>query len=309
MAHASTTPLSQFCRLCLLGGLLAVNARAQSTEPAGWADYLHLTASAETAWVENISRTSYEPTRKDTVTEELNVAGSLPRQLAPSLLLVGSGEVDSLLVHDFDLTDNLTATGRLSLQKKFGLGPQAWVLQASAGAGYKAARFGDDRGWTTEAGVELSKRVLTNLRFSGNLNWVEHDAASASFDTDQYTYAFAARWDINEHWTLAGDASWLKGDIVANAAPFVWATMLAGGFGPVIHDYYTSRPWSVTNLYGAGWVSYNVEADVNLWSLTLTYAASDRASVDLRYGTAYAVNRAGVAYPSDSWSARLNYRF
>ncbi len=309
MARASTAPLSPFCRLAALAGLLAVTARAQSTGPVDWIDYVHLTASADAAWVENVSRTSYEPTRKDAATYTFDLAGSIPRQLAPSVLLVGSGEVSSLVVDNYSDAGNFTATGRLALQKKFGLGAQAWVLQASLSGGYKEARLDDDKGWTTEAGLQLSKRVLPNLRLTAGVNWLEHDAASAVFDVDQYTWAFDAHWDISEHWSLAGNASWLKGDIVANAAPTVWWTMLAGGFGPVIHDYYTSRPWSVTNLYGPGWVSYNVEADVNLWSLTLTYAWTDHASVDVHYGTAYVVNYVGVAYPSDTWGARLNYRF
>src|SRR6478736_462983 len=308
MARASTAPLILPCRPFLLAGLLAGTAHAQSTGTASWVDYVHLTAGAEAAWVENISRTSYEPTRKDAATYTFDLAGSIPRQLASSVLLAGSGEVSALVVDHYSAAGNFTAAGRLAVQKKFGLGPQAWVLQASLGCGYKAAQLDDDRGWTTEAGLQLSKRVLTNLRLTAGLNWLEHDAASAVFDLDQYTWSFDAQWDINEHWTLAGNASRLHGDIVANAAPSVWSTMLAGGFGPVIHDYYTSRPWSVTNLYGPGWVSYNVEADVDLWSLTLTYAWTDRASADLRYSTAYVVNYVGVTYPSDSWGLRLNYR-
>jgi hypothetical protein len=259
--------------------------------------------------VENLSRTSYEPTRQDAATYDFSLSGTMPRQLASSVMLVGSGEFDAHFVPDYSLTNNTTFTGRISLQRKFGLGPQAWVLQGSLGAGYKAARFAADRGVTTEASVQLSKRLLSNLRLAASGRWVEHDAKSSGFDLDQHSFGLEAQWDIDEHWTLSGSASRLKGDIVANAAWSVWSQMLAGAFGPTIFNYYTSRPWSVTNLYGPGWVSYNVEADVDLWSVSLAYAWTDRTSLELRQSAAYVVNRVNVAYPSDSWALSLTHRF
>lgn len=300
--------LSRLAQRLLPAALLASVAQAQSADPS-WIEYLHPTASAEVAWVENISRTSFEPTRKDATTFSLEAGGSLPRQLAPSVLFVGSGEVTSLWVGDYELNNHVTATAHLALQKKFGLGPQAWVLQGKVSGGYKAARFDDDRGFGTAAEVQLAKRVLPNLRLAATARWLEHDAASAVFDLNQSTYGFEAQWDINDRWTLAGSVGWLQGDIVANAAWPVWKQMLDGAFGEVIYDYYTSRPWTVTHLYGPGWVSYNVEADVDLWSGTLTYAFTDRAALDLRYSSAYVVNAVGVTYPTDSWSARFNFRF
>jgi hypothetical protein len=302
--------LNRLRHLALLAGLIASGAAAQENPRAGaWIESLHLTATGTAAWVENISRTSYEPTRQDAATYDFSLGGTVPRQLASSVMLVGSGEFDAHFVPDYSLTNNLAFTGRVSVQKKFGLGPQAWVLQGSVGAGYKAARFDDDRGVATEAGLQLSKRLLSNLRVAASGRWTEHNARSSSFDLDQHSLGLEAQWDIDEHWTLSGSASRLKGDIVANAAWSVWSQMLAGAFGPAIFNYYTSRPWSVTNLYGPGWVSYNVEADVDLWSVSLAYAWTDRTSVELRKGAAYVVNRVNVAYPSDTWALSLTHRF
>jgi hypothetical protein len=288
--------------------LAGVTGLAQ-TGTANWIESLHLTASGTVATVNNLSRTSHPPTSKDATTFELNLASTHARQLAPSLLLVATGEAASFLVPDHDLTNNVRFAGRLALQKKFGLGPQAPVFQVSAGATYKAARFDGDKGWTTEAGAQLAKRVLPNLRLAASANWLEHAARSDTFDLNQHSYALDVQWDINDRWTLAGNAGRLSGDIVANAAWPVWGTMLAGGFGPVIFDYYTSRPWSTTNLYGPGWVSYNVGADVDLWSVSLNYAFSDHTSLEVRKSGAYVVNRVGVTYPTDSWGLSLTHRF
>ncbi|AOS45026.1 hypothetical protein Verru16b_02095 [Lacunisphaera limnophila] len=292
----------------LLAALILPRALGQSGT-APWVENLHLSATGTVAAVNNISRTSHQPTSKDATTFELNLTSTHARQLAPSLLLVATGEAGALLVPDFDRTDHQRLGGRLALQHKFGLGPQAPVLSVNAGATYRMARFDGDKGWTTEAGLELAKRVLPQLRLAASANWLEHAARRATFDLNQHTYAFDARWDIDDRWSLAGSAGRLSGDIVANAAWSIWGTMLAGGFGPVIFDYYTSRPWMVTDLYGPGWVSYNVEADVDLWSVALSYAWSDQTALELRKSAAYVVNRVGVAYPTDSWSLGLTHRF
>ena len=294
----------------LLCGLAISSAsgRAETSEP-GWLENLHLSANGSVTQVDNLSRTSHKPTRKDATTYDFSLSSSQPRQLARNLLLLASAEISSLTVPDYDLTDHLRFSGRLNLQTKFGLGAQATVLQFSAGAAYKSARLAADRGWTTEAGIQLAKRVLPNLRLAASANLLEHAARSATFDLNQHSFSLEAQWDISQQWTLSGSAGRLSGDIVANASWPIWSTMLAGGFGPVIYDYYTSRPWSTTHLYGAGWVSYNVEADVDLWSVAVTYAFTDRTSLELRKAGAYVVNRVGVTYPTDSWGLTLSHRF
>jgi hypothetical protein len=293
----------------MIAGLLAVSVHSQQSPAPHWIDILHLTASGSVSTVNNISRTSGQATRKDATMYEFGLGGSQSRQLTRNLLLVASAEAASLHVPDYDLTDNLRLGGRVSLQTKFGLGAQATVLQFHAGSAYKSARFSADRGWTSDAGLHLSKRVLPNLRLAASAGLLEHAARSAVFDLSQHSFSAEARWDINQRWTLSGSATRLGGDIVANASGPVWAQAIGGGFGPKVSGYYTARPWSVTHLYGANWVSYNVEADVDLWSVTLAYAFSDRTAVELRKGGVYVVNKIGVTYPSDSWGLSLMHRF
>ncbi len=296
-------------RLLLLLVPLALVARAQEGAATSWIENLHLTASGGAAWVNNLSRTSYEPTRKDATTYEFKLSGGQPRQLASSVLLVASGEINTLTVPEYNLADNLRAGGRLALQKKFGLGPLAPVLQFSAGLTYKAARFADDRGWTTEAGVQLAQRVLPNLRLAASAQWLEHAAPDPYFDLNQRSYSVEANWDIGDRWSLNGSVSRLSGNIVANAAWPVWAQALNGGLGTSVQNYYASRPWAITNIYGPNWVTYNVEAHVDLWSATLTYALSDHTSVELRKSAAYVINEIGIRYPTDSWGLSLTHRF
>ncbi len=305
MAHPETAPLSRLLRSTLLALLPLAGLAA---EP-GWLDNLHLSATATASYVENLSKTSYGPTRQDAATYELTLDSTRARQLSPALLLVASVQASALNVPDFTLDNATRLGGRLALQHKFGLGAQATVLELSGAARYRSARARGASGWVTEAGLQLSKRVLPNLRLAARANWLEDDAKAAWFDLNQRSYEFEAQWDVTDRWSLTASAGRLSGDIAANAAWSVWGTMLSGGFGPKVFNYYTSRPWAVTNLYGAGWVTYDIEGDVDLWSAAISYAASDRTTVELRRSSAYVVNRVGVTYPCDSWSLGLTHRF
>lgn len=291
----------------LAGAALTVSAAGQSA--AGALGNIHVSASAATSWINNLSRTSHEPTRKDAQTYEFGVAANDARQLAPNLLVLANAEITALAVPDFDRADHLRFAGRLTVQTKFGLGAQATVLQAGLGANYKAARLDADRGTGADLEVQLSKRVLPNLKIAARTQWLEHNARHATFDLSQHSYALDVQWDVDEHWTLSGSAGRLSGDIVANAAWSIWAQAISGGFGPAVFDYYTSRPWEMSEIYGSGWVSYNVEADVDLWSVGLAYAFSDRTAVELRHAGAYVTNKLGITYPTDSWTLGLTHRF
>src|SRR5205085_10407634 len=104
MAYAATAAMTPHRRLLLFSGLLvAVAVPAQERSTASWIDDLHLIASGGAAWVNNLSRTSYEPTRKDATTYEFRLGGSQPRQLAPSLLLVAGEEINTLIVPEYRL--------------------------------------------------------------------------------------------------------------------------------------------------------------------------------------------------------------
>lgn len=290
----------------LLAGAALVPGRISA---ASWLDILTVTAAGTASWVENISRTSFEPTRKDTTTYELSLSASRHRQLASAWLLYGSVDANLLTVPDYDRGNALELGPQLGLQRKFGLGPLAPVLQLDTALTYKSARLDADRGWTAEASLRLGKRFTPVFKAGLTGQWTEHNARSAIFDFSQHSFSVDATWDLTEQWSLSGSAGRLSGTIVANASWPVWAQAITGGLGATVFNYYTSRPWEVTNLYGAGWVSYNVEADVDLWSLAATYVISDRTTAELRYGSAFVVNKIGIRYPTDSWGLSVVHRF
>ncbi len=297
-------------KLVLLAAFLAGEAWAQDRAPAaGWLDNLAVTATGTANWVENLSRTSYAPTRQNGATYELDLSATRHQQLAPDWLLHAGAAATLFTAPDFDLTNDLQLGPRLGVQRKFGRGPLAPVLQLDTAFTYKSARLAADRGWTVDASLRLAKRFSPDFRAGLSGQWIEHNARSETFDLDQHSFSIDATWDITERWSLTGSAGRLGGNIVANAAWSVWAQAISGGFGPTVFNYYTARPWEVSNLFGAGWVSYKVEAHVDLWSLAANYMISDHTTAELRYNSAFVVNKIGIRYPQESWGLSVVHRF
>lgn len=294
----------------LLAGAVVVHGQTPGgAGAAAWLENLGVSVTTSATWVENISRTSNEATRKNAATYDFSVSASRHQQLAPSWLLQVDADAEYVAVPRYDLTSCGRLGTRAGLQRKFGLGPFAPVLQFDAGLGYKAARLAADRGWTTDASLRLAKRFGPALKVSAGGQWTKHDADSPIFAIQQRAWSVEAAWDFNDRWRLTGSAGRLNGTIVANAAWNIWSMAIGGVFGPTVSDYYNSIPWGVTDLYGTGWVSYTAKATVDQWSLALDYEMSDRMTLELRAGSAFVVNKIGVRYPTESWGLGLNYRF
>jgi hypothetical protein len=294
----------------LLLALFAAQASAQAPgSPASWLEKLTFTASATVNRVDNISRTSALGFSKDAETYEITIGAMRRQQLSSAWLMHAGIDGTFFAVPDYDLGNHLVAGPQIGLQRKFGLGPLAPVLQGDVSLAYKSARLAADRGWTTKANLRLGKRFASNFKAGVSGQWIDHAARSATFDLSQHSVSLDATWDITDRWSLAGSAGRLAGDIVANAPWAIWGQAISGGLGSTVFNYYTARPWEVTDLYGAGWVSYNVEADVDLWSAAVSYAFSDHTTAEFRYSSAFVVNKIGVRYPTDSWGLGVIHRF
>ncbi len=289
--------------------LMAGAAVALGDTTPAWVESLHLTAAASTQWTENISRTSFEPTRQNAASYDLSLSAVVPRQLAPDWLLTVGATADYVGVPKFSLTDNFNIGPQAGLQRKFGLGPLAPVLQFSTAYTYKAARYAPDRGGTLEANLRLSKRLSSAVKVGISGQWMKHSAESHLFDIQQRTISADISWDIDEHWRLSGSAGRLQGTLVANAADWVYYGVLGGSLGPVVAKYYDEIPWETTGLYGPDWISYTVGAHADLWSVALAYAATDRTTLELRDSSVFVVNDVGIRYPTNTVGLCLIHRF
>lgn len=270
---------------------------------------VELTAAATIARTENISRTSHEPTRKSATTYEASVAAAGQRQLAPDWFGQASLEAQTWLEPAFD-RNNVSRVGpRVSLRRKFGLGPLAPALSVDAAYVYRAARLGSARGGTFETRARWSQRFEPGVRLEGNLRWLRQEGRTRTFDLEQRQVGLDVTWDFAERWRLAAGGGYLDGRVVTNAAPAVFAQTLAGASGAQVARYYATVPQEVTELYGPGWISYTPEATARSFAASLSHTLNERTALDVRASTARVTNAVGVRYPTRSLSIGVVHSF
>lgn len=295
--------------LILLAGLAGAGAvTARGDSPAWWQD-LPVSGSITIEQVNNLSHTAAVTSRKDGMTFRFAADTGSARQVARNWLLSCGGQAEVLVVPEYDRTNAFRAGPNLGLQHKFGLGPLAPFVRITAAGNYQSARLKGDTGWTTEAGVQLGKRLNSSLKIAARAQWLDHAASHATFDVRQRTLLVEAAWDFAEHWRLTASAGRMMGYVVGHAEGVDWAAVRNGSFGPSATDYYRSRPYEVTHSYGADWVSYSVYARVNLWSLAVAREMAERTTLEFRAGHSAVQYKYVLSYPTTSWGLSLIHRF
>jgi hypothetical protein len=284
--------------LVVAGGLAAVPAAA-------------LPVALEARWtrVENLSRTSHPATIKDGSLYAATVTARNRRQLTADWQAAGELSAGYETVPDFGGLDAVRVAAGGELRRKFGLGPFAPVLDLRAGGGHAGFDERGRTGWQLDGGIRLGKRLNPAWQVSAGIDWTRFDAREAPFDVSHHRTWLEANWDVTRRWRLAAGVSRLDGQLTANASGAVWASALAGGFGPRIAAYYNSTPWRVSETFGARWVAYRIDARADAWFLGADLTLGDRISVPLRYERIEVVNRVDVRYVAEIWSLGIVHRF
>lgn len=277
--------------------------------PLTWAATPAFRAGATLSWAGNISRTSDPAAERDATTLDVTAAATINRQITRDWFAWAAAEAASFTDLDFERTNHAQLGLRGGLRRKFGLGPQAPMLDFSAGLTRRLARYGGSGGWGTDAGVRLSKRFGETVRLGLNGEWQQVYARHSTFDTRHTQAVLDAAWDIADGWQLAAGLGRLWGDVVANATGPTYAQALAGAFGPSVQAYYSAISFETNQLYGPNWVSYRVHARGDSAWLSLSYAFNDSTSLTARAWSIEVVNRVGIRYDTEIWSLTLAHRF
>lgn len=270
---------------------------------------LRWAASGRAGWAENVSRSSSPLNWKDSAVLESNLDATYPRAFARNWLLLASAHAATLTVRDFAVNNTLTLGPRIDLQRKFGLGPYAPTLRSHAGLTYRDARLRGATGWTTDAGLQFSQRLSPAFRAAAGYDWSQHDAGTPTFDVRHRIATARLTWDFTDRWQLSAAFSRLDGQLVAEAGNAIFNRALAGGFGPVIAQFYNARPFSITDSYGPGWFSYRIDGRADTSTFALAYALTDHTTLDLRVASSRVVNEAQVRYKTDITSLGVTRRF
>lgn len=266
-------------------------------------------ADATLHWTENLSRTSAIANQRDAYGADVHGSAAWARQIHPGVL--AGWHVDGSLhaTPKYELREHGVLGIGADLRYKFGLGPTAPTLAATASTATRIARLDQDNGWTSELRIRGEKRITTAWRAAASMDWTRHNADSATFDVSHRRLAAEISWDATDRWRLSHGQSRLEGNFTANAGPAAWAQAIGGQVSPAIQRYYTSLPWEVTGIYGPGWVTYNVTGRVRSWWLEISPALTERSSLALRYEQLSARNIVGIEYDQTVWSLSLAHQF
>ena len=285
------------CVLLALGGSATLRADLR------WA------ASGRAGWAENVSRSSSPLNWQDSAVLESTLEATYPRAFARNWLLLASAHADTFTVRNFALNNTLALGPRLDLQRKFGLGPYAPTVRSHFGFTYRDARLRGATGWTSDAGLQFSKRFSPAFRVSAGYDWSQHAAPAPTFDVRHRIATGKFTWDFTDRWQLSAAFSRLDGQLVAEASFAVFNRHLAGDFGPLVAQSYNARPFLITDSYGPRWYSYRIDGRAETSTLALAYTLSDHTTLDFRLESTRVVNEAFVRYKSDTSSVGLTHRF
>ena len=268
-----------------------------------------VTVSGRISWAENFSRTSDAATAKDATKWELSAGTAWARQLAPAWQAAAEATATWEQVPDFPALDALHLAGRATLRRKFGLGPYAPGLELHAAA--LQSRFDESgrSGTQLEAGLRLTRRLSPAWRGTLGADRSQTYARHNPYDVRRHRVFAEATWDVTARWRLTAGGARQDGEVTANAAGRVYASALAGAFGPAIQAYYHAIPFQTTDSFGPGWVAYRIDARVDSYWLGLAPALGAHTALPLRYERVEVRNRVGVRYVSEFWSLGLVHRF
>lgn len=269
----------------------------------------HYRMEASTTWAENINRASSPADWRDVQRLDLRAAGGTLKQWTAGLVTTAELDAGFERVPRYTGLDALTAGASGQARQKFGFGPYAPVLAFDASLRGRESKQPGDDGWTAAAGLRLTKRLTSAWRVGAVVDWQQHYAESAIFDTRHHRAFGTVAWDITPWLQLSHGNGRLWGDFTANASPAIWARALSGALGRAIGDYYNTVSWAPTHTFGPGWVTYRVTGHVSFWWLELSPAIGRNTSLPIRYESLFSVNKVGVKYRQDLWTLQLLHRF
>jgi hypothetical protein len=260
-------------------------------------------------WVENISRSSSSRDWQDGLRLRAQAISGVTHQIGANVTALAEAEARAEATPKFENQKLGELTLRGELRRKFGLGPLAPTIAATAALSALKSGLAEQDGFRRVIAVRGAKRFNESWRAAAQIEWSEDFADAAVFDASHRRLGAEFAWDITPAWQLSAGAARLDGTFTANASWFVWDRALRGLLGSAIQNYYTASPQAVTDSYGPGWVSYLVSGRVTQWWVQLSPALSARTSLALRFENNLATNIVNVSYRTTVWSATLSHQF
>jgi hypothetical protein len=201
---------------------------------------------------------------------------------------------------------NLGVGATTALRSKFGLGPAApWLRVWASGARLEYDDPVRD-GWRYRLGAGVGKRF--GERWDLRLDYIFEDRTADHakraartlpgdvFDTTSHTYAGRVDFLYNDTLSLFAGYAWREGDVVSttrrNAEIFAGSTALT-----------PDRP------FGPDFFAYKIDATVHILSFGLSFALSDRSSLNFGYERQIGLGKNGLDYYNDVFRAGVLFSY
>lgn len=260
-------------------------------------------------WTENISRASGAADFRDAAEYELGGTARYSRQLTSRLLARLDLDAAVWTSPEYEALERFEFGPRFTLTRKFGLGSEACVLAADVGITGRIGRLEEADAAGASTGLTLSKRFSPWLAAAASGNWTGQEARDSAFGVAHYAYEGRLILDPHPRIRFSAGAGRRDGTFTVGASGARFSRALAGALGPAVAEYYAAIPTVAADMFGPGWVSYRVEAEVEEWWCEVSPALTDRASLALRYGRAHFLNRVDVEYRQDTVALSFLYAF
>ena len=261
-------------------------------------------------WTENVSRSSGRRDFRDASEYELGVAAGYNRQLTPRIYAHVEFGLTGTVSPDYELLDHTDFGPRLTLKRKFGLGPYAPVLSAQTDLSGRLARLDEQQGFGARETVTLSKRFSPWLSAAVSGEWQGFMAERSAFSVSHFTADARVTVDPHPLVRFSAGASRLDGSFTASASRNRFVNgALAGALGPDVASYFATIPWARTDIFEAPWISYRVRGYVDAWWFEYSPSFTERTGLTLRYERNHAVSVVHTEYRQDILTLSVNHVF
>jgi len=269
-----------------------------------------ISARAIYRWTENISRASGRRDYRDTAEYELSATAGFKRQLTPRVFADLDFTLTGTVSPEYELLNRTEFGPRLTVKRKFGLGPNAPVLSAEADVTGRYAALHAQDGIGARGGVTLAKRFTPWLASSVSGEWVGHVAQRSAFSVAHWEADALIMIDPHPRLRFTAGASRLEGTFTVSASRNRFVNgALAGALGPEVAAYFSRIPKADTNIFSSAWVSYRLEGYVDAWWFDLSPALTNSTSLSLRYERNHGKSIVRTEYAQDILSVSINHVF
>lgn len=268
-----------------------------------------LTARGAYTWTENLGRASGRANFRDAATYGADITLGTSHQFEPGVFLRPQLLASYNVTPEYDLLDTGEIGPRLTLQKKVGLGPTAPVFSADASVLGRFGRLDESEAVVFKGGVTYTQRINTYVSFSLRGEARADEARSDVYDVCTRDVIGTVFIDPHPRLRFSAGAGHRRGDFVAGASAARYAGALGGALGPDVASYYAATPFTTTDVFEPGWVSYRVRGRADYWFFDLAPALGDNTTLSVRYERAHALNSVGVNYYQDIFRVSVIHVF